>query len=307
MHAGTDDLLEQAARFIEGGIDAGEPIFVVIDAPTIAMLDVRIGSHPLLTFADMAVVGANPARIIPAWQSFADGHPAGSPLRGIGRPVWAGRAGQELVECERHESLLNLAFAGFDNLWVMCPYDVESLDEATIRGAERTHPSIVGRDRRWASESFEGIGATASPFDAPLPQAPAAAPTLPFDVEALSSMRPWLAGHAASLGLSAARIDDLVLAMDELAANSIRHGGGRGVARIWAAGDAIVGEVADAGSIADPLAGRKRPATDQECGFGLWLVNQLCDLVQIRTFAAGSVVRMHMRLSDAAQPSASER
>ena len=120
-------------------------------------------------------------------------------------------------------------------------------------------------------------------------------------------MRPWLAGHAASLGLSAARIDDLVLAMDELAANSIRHGGGRGVARIWAAGDAIVGEVADAGSIADPLAGRKRPATDQECGFGLWLVNQLCDLVQIRTFAAGSVVRMHMRLSDAAQPSASER
>jgi len=29
-------------------------------------------------------------------------------------------------------------------------------------------------------------------------------------------------------------------------------------------------------------------------GHGLWLVNQLCDLVQMRTFASGSVVRVHL-------------
>ena len=27
---------------------------------------------------------------------------------------------------------------------------------------------------------------------------------------------------------------------------------------------------------------------------GLWLANQLCDLVQIRTLPAGTVVRLHM-------------
>jgi hypothetical protein len=35
---------------------------------------------------------------------------------------------------------------------------------------------------------------------------------------------------------------------------------------------------------------------DREDGFGLWLVNQLCDLVQIRTFAKGTVVRLQMAL-----------
>jgi hypothetical protein len=28
----------------------------------------------------------------------------------------------------------------------------------------------------------------------------------------------------------------------------------------------------------------------------MWLANQTCDLVQVRTFAAGTVVRLHMRL-----------
>ena len=299
MYAGSEALLEQTSKFIEEGIDAGEPTFVVIDAATIGMLGARVGSHPLLRFADMAVVGANPARIIPVWQSFVDDHVHGQPLRGIGQPVWSGRTPQELVECERHESLLNLAFAGSVNMWLMCPYDVSSLEETTLKGAERTHPSILGQRRRWESGSFEGIDAAKSPFDAALPQAPAAAVALPFDSEALSSIRTWVADGALALGLSSDRTDDLVLAVGEISSNSVRHGGGRGAARIWADDGAVVCEVADAGSITDPMAGRKRPTTDQENGFGLWLATQVCDLVQIRTSAAGSVVRLHMRLGDA--------
>ena len=45
--------------------------------------------------------------------------------------------------------------------------------------------------------------------------------------------------------------------------------------------------------------------TYQESGFGLWLANQLCDLVQIRSFADGSVVRLHLRLVDAQRATAS--
>ena len=51
----------------------------------------------------------------------------------------------------------------------------------------------------------------------------------------------------------------------------------------------------DAGRIADPLAGRQRPTSGQSGGHGLWLCNQICDLVQLRTFATGSVVRLHTR------------
>ena len=54
-------------------------------------------------------------------------------------------------------------------------------------------------------------------------------------------------------------------------------------------------EVRDTGLIAEPLVGRHRPEDGTVGGHGLWLVNQLCDLVQVRSSPTGSVVRVHMR------------
>ena len=45
--------------------------------------------------------------------------------------------------------------------------------------------------------------------------------------------------------------------------------------------------------MADPLAGRLAPGTEELDGRGLWMVNQLCDLVQLRSSAAGTTVRVH--------------
>ena len=53
--------------------------------------------------------------------------------------------------------------------------------------------------------------------------------------------------------------------------------------------------IADDGRIDDPLAGRKRPDVDACSGRGLWMVNQLCELVQIRSTLTGTAVRMHFR------------
>jgi anti-sigma regulatory factor (Ser/Thr protein kinase) len=93
------------------------------------------------------------------------------------------------------------------------------------------------------------------------------------------------------------RVDDLVLAVNELASNSIHHGGGHGMMRMWREGDALLCEVSDGGRISEPLVGRVHPRPDQWSGRGLWLANQLCDLVQIRSSDAGSVVRLHMRMA----------
>ena len=56
--------------------------------------------------------------------------------------------------------------------------------------------------------------------------------------------------------------------------------------------DAVVIEFSDAGHLADPLAGRLTPPLESPGGRGLYLVNQLCDLVQVRSGLEGTEVRI---------------
>ena len=72
--------------------------------------------------------------------------------------------------------------------------------------------------------------------------------------------------QATGAGMSVARTNDLVLTVNELVTNSVRHAGGQGVLRVWQQPDGLVCEVADRGRIDEPLAGRERPPTDGEGG-----------------------------------------
>src|SRR6478672_5909202 len=112
LYAGHDEFMAGVLGFVEGAVDVGEPILVVLEASKITDLKRVLGTRAdRVQFADMAEVGKNPARIIPAWQRFVADH-AGARvrLRGIGEPIWAGRSAPVLAECQRHEALLNLAF-----------------------------------------------------------------------------------------------------------------------------------------------------------------------------------------------------
>jgi anti-sigma regulatory factor (Ser/Thr protein kinase) len=298
FYAGRDDFVRRTAAFLRDGAEAGEPALVVVDAAKIALLREELGDAAGgVQFADMAEVGTNPARIIPAWREFVTRQaPTGRRLRGIGEPIWPERTAAELVECERHESLLNVAFAGSPSWWLLCPYDTEALDPAVVEEARRTHPFVrengVGRE----SGDYYGLSAIAAPFGKPLPEPPESVQELDFGDGPLEALRWLVARVAAGAGLDASRAADFVLAVHELATNTVRHGGGRGRLRLWREPDALVGEVSDAGRLDQPLAGRERPLAGQSGGRGLWLVNQLCDLAQIRCFPTGTVVRLHMQL-----------
>lgn len=133
-------------------------------------------------------------------------------------------------------------------------------------------------------------------FDAPLPEPPGPAHEVVFEEGPLHGLRRFVAEHGARAGLAPAQMADLVLAVNEVATNSLRHGGGRGLLRIWQDGDALICEIRDWGRTWNPLAGRERPTTETEGGRGLWLANQLCDVVQLQSFPTGSIVRLHMQL-----------
>jgi anti-sigma regulatory factor (Ser/Thr protein kinase) len=296
MYSGRDEFVSGCSSFIRDGLAGDEPTLVVVSAEKIGLLREALGPEAdRVTFADMDDVGANPARIIPAWREFVNANP-GRPIRGIGEPISSERSSAELAECHRHESLLNVAFDGAEGFWLLCPYDTGSLDAEVVEEAHRTHPRTVAAGHESLSDAYAGLELIVAPFADPLPEPPVAAAELAFDVDNLPSVRALVADGAAEHGIVGERGEDLLLAANEIATNSIRHGGGEGVLRIWTEGDTLICDVRDAGGINDPLAGRERPGDDQTGGFGLWLANQACDLVQVRAFADGGAVRLHMRV-----------
>jgi anti-sigma regulatory factor (Ser/Thr protein kinase) len=234
------------------------------------------------------------ARPLRAWYDFAGREFAwGRRARGIGEPVFPERSADELAECQRHERLLNLAFEGGPPWWLMCPYDTRVLAAETVDAARRSHPVL-----RLDGESYPNVRyQQPDPAEPPvrdLRPAPATARERPIDEASLDDARVAVERDARRAGLSHGGAQDLVAAVSELMANSLRHGGG-GVLRTWDDGDALLFEVVDAGVIADPLVGRRLPPPNATKGRGLWLVNQLCDLVELSSDkGSGTTVRVRM-------------
>ena len=297
FYRGTDDLVAQLLPFVRDGVAAREPTLVVLSVAKIDRLRIALGADCAgVGYADMAAVGANPARIIPLWQEFLHDHAdGGRRVRGIGEPIWAGRNSAELDECHRHEELLNVAFDE-PPFSLLCPYDTETLEPDVINRARHTHPLVRDRGETTASAGFPGAAAVSAPFREPLPPRPADAPVLEFRLDGLGRARAWVTAQAAARGLPAWRTGDLVLAFNELATNSVVHGGGRGSVSVWREDDAVICEIRDGGGVTDPLADRTRPAADARGGRGLWIANQLCELVQLRAVASGAVNRLHLRV-----------
>jgi anti-sigma regulatory factor (Ser/Thr protein kinase) len=116
----------------------------------------------------------------------------------------------------------------------------------------------------------------------------------------LSEVRALVRWYARRAGLPEPRVNDLVIAISEAAANTVRHAKSPGTLDIWHDESEIVCEIRDRGVITDPLAGRRPPAPDAVAGHGLWLVYQLCDLVELQSGDGGTTIRMHMAIRAAA-------
>jgi anti-sigma regulatory factor (Ser/Thr protein kinase) len=126
-------------------------------------------------------------------------------------------------------------------------------------------------------------------------QPPAHAAAISYGSD-LAKVRQFVRDQGAHTGLSANRVADLVIAVSELAANTLRHTHGYGTLHIWSSPGEVVCQVRDGGHIADPLTGSIRPSSEAAHGHGLWVVRQLCDSLDISSDAGGTTIRLHMRL-----------
>jgi anti-sigma regulatory factor (Ser/Thr protein kinase) len=112
----------------------------------------------------------------------------------------------------------------------------------------------------------------------------------------LASVRALVRRCTQEAGLSDGRAMDLLIAVSEVAANTVQHARTAGTLDIWRDGDEIICQVTDAGFIGDPLAGARAPRPGATTGHGLWMVHQVCDRVDLRSDETGTTIRMHMSL-----------
>ena len=290
VYAGLSDLTDRAAAFVREGLDQGEAVMVMVVGPKITPMREKLGADAeQVDFVDMEIVGRNPACIIPAWQAFYS-EPRLRPARGIDEPIWCGRSDPELLECQLHEALINLAFSGARGR-LLCPYDSEALEPQVIGEARRCHPLINQSPAVAVNGACEQRCWLHARFQEPLGEPARAAHTVGFDRATVTAVRRVVSEKAAASGLRPERADVAALAAHEVAVNSVRHGGGTGTIRMWSESDALVVEVWDAGLITDPLVGLRQPRPESDGGRGLWLVNHLTDLSQVRTDDTGTTVR----------------
>ncbi|HWH01083.1 MAG TPA: sensor histidine kinase [Pilimelia sp.] len=281
--------------FVRAGLAAGDPVLVAVPGARLDLLRAALSDvSDRVRFADMARAGRNPGRILPGvLLAFAAAHP-GRRAWIVGEPIWPGRTEVEYPACVAHEALINDAFAGRDAA-ILCPYDADNLDHAALADAQHTHPTMLDGDGLRPSPAYLPSVAARALYNVPLPAAPPDAATMSYHGEwELAAVRRFVTAEAAATGLGADRADDLAIAVNELAANTVEHTGGAGRVRIWREPGLLVCQIEDKGYLRDPLAGRVPPPPDTEGGRGLILANQLCDLVRIHTGAEGTRIRLHI-------------
>jgi serine/threonine-protein kinase RsbW len=120
-----------------------------------------------------------------------------------------------------------------------------------------------------------------------------------FDQRLITGVRHAVGRLAATAGLAGQRLDDFILAVNEMMTNAVRYAGGRGRLTLWCHDAVLQCEVADDGPgipAAKLRTGHERPSTFAVSGRGLWLAQRLCDRVTIDTGPDGTIIRLMIAL-----------
>jgi len=288
----ASDFTAGIVPFITDGLEAGEPVMVAVSALHTKWLRDALDGQAYVEFVDIEELGRNPAQIIPAWQQFLITRSGRfRPVRGIGEPIWPGRRPEELVECQLHEAMLNIAIDPETPFWLICSYDAVTLSPAVVEEAHRSHPVIVDAASYHGSAHYTGRAHVEEMFAAELSELVGQPIATVFTTHNVSRLYTYIKLELYVAGLRAGAAGDLAAATQHLALNSLQRGAAEVTVQMWSQPHALICEVVDDTVIDDVLLGRRVPVDDEHDG--LWDANQLCDLVQMRSSSAGTTVRLH--------------
>ncbi|MCZ2815199.1 sensor histidine kinase [Modestobacter sp. VKM Ac-2984] len=297
LYSSAEELAAVAVPFLRAGLEAGAVAVITTSDPSAAILRDALGDDERVHVLPRGEVyrDRTPAAIT-AFRRLAErvtGH-GHTQLRVVGE-TYFGRTPREWLEWQRYEAVLNEAMRSWPT-WGLCAYDLRQLPDELIDSGLRTHPHLVDAGGRRPNPHFT------EPADylraLPVPDEPleATEPLLQVDnAKDFAGLRHAVGARLTQLHGSRDALEDLHLAIDEMSANAVRHGGPPVQLRLWASADRVVCRISDGGAgMDDPFAGYG-PAHGDDLshgGMGLWLARQLCDHVDVVDGPNGLSVRL---------------
>jgi anti-sigma regulatory factor (Ser/Thr protein kinase) len=296
LYDSADQFLASAIPFLSDGIRNGDAVVAVTSDHHTELLHEHLDGSDRVSYIPVSSWFDAPGRTLAAYyrhiDRLADKHEC---LRVLGEQRWSGLDPTETNEWGRYEAVVNVALASAP-VRIMCGYDSRALPTAIVEDARRTHPELAVGTASQPSSGYTDPAAYYAERSSTLEPSPEqGVEWLPFGGDP-APVRDFIEEHAVALGLPTHRYDDFLLAVNEIATNAIRHGGGGGEVRLWRFGTRLVCEISDTGTADDNFLGFVRSDPNAERGHGLWIARQLCDLMEIRTRGPGTRIRLHMRV-----------
>jgi anti-sigma regulatory factor (Ser/Thr protein kinase) len=177
---------------------------------------------------------------------------------------------------------------------LVCAHDERVLSPRDRAAVLATHPVLVGPDGPYPNQSYQGTAAFGTRPRAPEPL-PVHGTVHRLEIgPSLPRLRRELTARGEAEGMGADQVERLVTAVNELAANVLEHGAGKGGVRVWRTEDRWVCDVSDErGGPIDPLTGYRPSDGLRPRGYGLWITRQICDFLEITGGGEGSSLRLH--------------
>ena len=294
---GSDrEFMDVVLPFVERALSSQEPTLVAVQERHIENLRSGLAGAPegltLHPVEDWYETSARTREKFARW--VAERAEGAHRVRLVGEPPWALGHEAQLRDWARHESVINVAFAGRPVTFI-CPYDQRALPDEVLAYARGTHPEIVDGGGTTRSAAYENPLDFCARLDSAIDgQTGEPAIELEFTLEDLPTIRRVVGSFALDAGLDVSRTEEFVLAVNEITTNAVIHGRPPATLRVWHADGEVVVEVADSGDgIRDTLPGQLTPPLISRGGRGLWMTRQLCDAVEVSCDETGCAVTVH--------------
>lgn len=286
-----------AVPLIRSALAEGDHILVALDEELGEAVRGALAPLPLdaVRFVSRASFYDAPGRTLASLHRLSLLHP-GQRITVVGQPVLPRDDPLALREWQRLDSVLNVALAAA-RLRLLCVHDARVLSEPVRDTVLQTHPAMADGPRPRANARYR-LPAELSADDSAEPLPPPDHPVEHVEITPdLPAIRNQVAQLADTLRVPAARTGDLVVAVNEMAANVLEHGAGKGMISLWRPDGRLVCDVFDEdGRLTDPLSGYHPNDALNVRGYGLWITRQVCDFMEVRGGPQGSVVRLHFRV-----------